>query len=153
MSAKNLILEYTIGIRNALHRHSPKLVCPSCDFAVPKYPGRYPGKCPECGEMLEKYEKRKVKEDLQNAPAYSENSPWDAQMRRIPQDYIEDKDDDLITLGLSSSAVRHERVADGIKFSFPDNPSLELFADKLVGAGYANQYALADNDCAIIVHV
>lgn len=55
--------------------------CPSCDSIIPKYPGKYPSKCPHCkGEL----------EDYQNSPVYSENdrNKVSAQMRRIPKDRI-----------------------------------------------------------------
>lgn len=97
----------TRGIRNALEKAGGVKVCSSCRLMVPRYPGRYPQKCPECGDELE---------DLQNAPTYSESleegwrqkvvdfyiarakeqgldyrddtHAYNAQMRRIPKDRI-----------------------------------------------------------------
>ena len=41
----------TKGMKNAM-RKGAKLQCKDCGQAVPKYKGRYPGKCPECkGEL------------------------------------------------------------------------------------------------------
>lgn len=46
--------QLTDGIRNVLMRIvTPKYVCPWCGFPVPKYPGRYPVRCPECGSFLD----------------------------------------------------------------------------------------------------
>lgn len=88
--AEELINRYldeklTRGIKNALGKSGGKKGCPHCKLLVPKYPGRYPNNCPECGKELE---------DLQNAPRYSEGGDWidwdkwNAQMRRVPQDRI-----------------------------------------------------------------
>jgi len=42
------------GMRNVICRTiSPKYTCPWCGFPIPKYPGRYPKKCPECGSLLD----------------------------------------------------------------------------------------------------
>jgi len=46
--------QLTPGIRNVLASVSkPKYVCPWCGFPIPKYPGRYPVKCPECRSFLD----------------------------------------------------------------------------------------------------
>jgi len=37
------------GMRNALSKGKVKMNCPSCDLAIPVYPGKYPKQCPECG--------------------------------------------------------------------------------------------------------
>jgi len=39
----------TPGMARAM---SGKFVCPSCGVRVPRYPGRYPSKCPACGASL-----------------------------------------------------------------------------------------------------
>lgn len=43
----------TKGMRNAMEKAGGKLSCPDCNLTVPKYPGRYPRTCPECGYELE----------------------------------------------------------------------------------------------------
>ena len=43
----------TAGIKNALSRGETKFSCPECGLPIPKYPGRYPVKCPDCGSMLD----------------------------------------------------------------------------------------------------
>ena len=43
----------TKGMRNAYSRNENKMVCQECGLPVPKYPGRYPRLCPECGAELE----------------------------------------------------------------------------------------------------
>ena len=40
---------YTRGIKKALAALPLKGRCPQCGFVIPKYVGRYPGNCPECG--------------------------------------------------------------------------------------------------------
>lgn len=79
----------TRGMKRAYERMNGVKKCPGCGMVVPRYPGRYPSKCPHCGGKLE---------DFQNSPRYSENkkrrrtSPEqhkiDAQMRRVPKDRI-----------------------------------------------------------------
>lgn len=69
MKADELIDRYlterlTRGIRNALERNGGVKVCVGCSLMVPKYPGRYPQRCPECSKELE---------DFQNAPRYFES--------------------------------------------------------------------------------
>lgn len=52
VSPKKVIDEaLTNGMKNAL-RVGAKFVCSECGLSVPKYAGRYPGKCPECGGDL-----------------------------------------------------------------------------------------------------
>jgi predicted Zn-ribbon and HTH transcriptional regulator len=79
----------TRGMKRAYEKVG-KLVCRKCGMTVPRYPGRYPSRCPDCGGQLE---------DLQNSPRYSESRrgrkrenadrhAWDAQMRRVPKDRI-----------------------------------------------------------------
>lgn len=41
----------TNGMKRAM-RNGAKLHCPDCGLSVPKYKGRYPAKCPECGGAL-----------------------------------------------------------------------------------------------------
>lgn len=45
------VLEATPGLTNALSKFKYKGDC-KCGFRVPKYPGRYPKNCPECGDTL-----------------------------------------------------------------------------------------------------
>ena len=42
----------TPGIANAMVHYGGARQCPECQFTVPRYPGRYPNKCPRCGEAL-----------------------------------------------------------------------------------------------------
>lgn len=97
--AEQLIERYleeklTRGIKNAIERNGGSKACVGCSLVIPKYPGRYPQKCPECGDEVE---------DLQNSPRYSEavdsytsrklqqhkdNKARNAKMRRVPQDRI-----------------------------------------------------------------
>ena len=101
MTAEQLIDLYlseapTKGMRNAYaKRMEARYKCAECGAVIPKYEGRYPGKCPDCNGELE---------DLQNCPRYSEaytdsdfarirrserdRRAMNAQMRRIPQDRI-----------------------------------------------------------------
>ncbi len=44
----------TPGMINAWNKQHGKLVCPSCNFVLPKYVGRYPETCGNCGEMFPK---------------------------------------------------------------------------------------------------
>jgi len=47
-------LKLTPGLENMM-RNYPKPSgrnCSECGFGLPKYPGRYPGKCPSCGAVL-----------------------------------------------------------------------------------------------------
>lgn len=81
----------TRGMKKAYERISSALgvkQCPDCDSIIPRYPGRYPSKCPYCGGTLE---------DLQNSPKYSEGkqrrttaefNKVNAQVRRVPKDRI-----------------------------------------------------------------
>ncbi len=39
----------TNGMINMLQRLPAKRQCPGCGYKVPKYPGAYPKRCPECG--------------------------------------------------------------------------------------------------------
>ena len=104
MTAEELIDVYlsegmTTGLRNAYSRLEGRFKCDDCGLVMPKYKGRYPGVCPECGGM--------EFEDLQNSPRYSEANEvpdyhnlerkrqqekdrraMDAQMRRVPQDRV-----------------------------------------------------------------
>lgn len=81
----NLEEALTRGMKRAMEKYSNARVCQKCQVWVPKYPGRYPRSCPECGMELE---------DLQNSPVYSEASgkkdrtATNAKMRRVPQDRI-----------------------------------------------------------------
>lgn len=106
--AEKLINEFTQGITNAMWRYSPQYVCSGCNVAVPKYPGRYPKFCPDCGEPLEKYdeskhgriarrESKKKKEQMAadrskiaaiGNSKRKEASSYQPQMRRIPKDRI-----------------------------------------------------------------
>lgn len=88
MTAEQLIDLYlnegpTRGMKNAYaKRMEARYKCVECGSMIPKYEGRYPGKCPECnGTELE---------DLQNTPRYSENDrrKMNRQMRMVPQDRI-----------------------------------------------------------------
>ena len=82
----------THGMKRAMGRYeNNRAICIDCNLVIPKYPGRYPSKCVECGGQLE---------DLQNSPSYSERHDKvkrygkddyhasNAQMRRIPQDRV-----------------------------------------------------------------
>ena len=42
------LVEMTPGVLNALNRHPAHHVC-DCGFPLPRYPGRYPKCCPQCG--------------------------------------------------------------------------------------------------------
>ena len=42
--------EMTPGLQRALERHPQHSLCPDCNFALPRYPGRYPKHCPRCGK-------------------------------------------------------------------------------------------------------
>jgi hypothetical protein len=42
----------TRGMRNAISKKA-YAICKACEYPIPKYKGRYPGKCPECGEELD----------------------------------------------------------------------------------------------------
>lgn len=54
----------TKGMRKAFGKLENLVkICAKCEMVIPKYPGRYPQRCPECKMELE---------DLQNAPRYSE---------------------------------------------------------------------------------
>jgi predicted Zn-ribbon and HTH transcriptional regulator len=50
--AEEVIEGLTAGMVNALNRSGAKLTCKECGLPIPKYTGRYPGKCPECGGEL-----------------------------------------------------------------------------------------------------
>lgn len=93
-SSKEVYEGHTVtqGMRRAYEKHGGVKCCKECELLVPKYPGRYPNKCPSCGAELE---------DLQNSPKYSEeatardliqlaqlNIRYDPQMRRIPKDRL-----------------------------------------------------------------
>lgn len=45
--------QMTSGVLKALSKGKKRTVC-SCGFPIPVYPGRYPSKCPLCGEPLKK---------------------------------------------------------------------------------------------------
>lgn len=45
------ILSITHGMANAMGKGSEKC-CPVCNMGIPKYPGRYPKYCPNCGSHL-----------------------------------------------------------------------------------------------------
>lgn len=45
-----LVEVLTSGLRKALAKGDLHYECPGCGFPMPKYPGRYPSKCPQCGE-------------------------------------------------------------------------------------------------------
>ena len=47
----------TNGMANAYNRLGAKFVCGDCKMSIPKYPGAYPSKCPECGGSLNTPEK------------------------------------------------------------------------------------------------
>jgi len=40
----------TKGIKNAINKGKVKQMCSDCETPVPVYSGRYPSKCPDCGE-------------------------------------------------------------------------------------------------------
>lgn len=94
MNAEQLIDAFlqekmTPGLKKAFGKMEGKKRCESCGMTIPKYEGRYPKKCPECGGM--------EFEDLQNQPRYSESvgTPGEvdrrkrrAVIRRIPKDRI-----------------------------------------------------------------
>jgi len=42
----------TKGMANTYKKSGHSLVCKSCGLHVPKYPGRYPVSCPNCGGKL-----------------------------------------------------------------------------------------------------
>ncbi len=43
----------TPGMRNAMTKGGSAFKCASCSLKIPKYPGKYPSKCPDCdGEIL-----------------------------------------------------------------------------------------------------
>ena len=42
----------TKGMKNVLQKQQSKTSCGSCGFKIPKYPGAYPAKCPECDAAL-----------------------------------------------------------------------------------------------------
>jgi predicted Zn-ribbon and HTH transcriptional regulator len=44
----------TKGVLNALMRNKNRTVCKKCGFPLPVYPGRYPSKCPGCGDEYKK---------------------------------------------------------------------------------------------------
>lgn len=43
----------TNGMSNVFKNNNSVLHCSSCGLNIPKYPGRYPSSCPECGSPLE----------------------------------------------------------------------------------------------------
>jgi predicted RNA-binding Zn-ribbon protein involved in translation (DUF1610 family) len=62
MKAEQLIDAYiaeaiTKGMRNAFSKQENKTTCPECGMAIPRYPGKYPSRCPNCGEQFERSEK------------------------------------------------------------------------------------------------
>lgn len=65
MKAEALIDAYlgeagpTRGMKNAYRRMENVRECASCGLTVPRYPGRYPSKCPECGAELMELKKDK----------------------------------------------------------------------------------------------
>lgn len=40
------------GMANAMIHYGAARQCPECQFGMPKYPGRYPTKCPRCGGVM-----------------------------------------------------------------------------------------------------
>jgi len=43
----------TRGVRNVMRKlPSSGIACSSCKAELPKYVGRYPTKCPDCGEKI-----------------------------------------------------------------------------------------------------
>jgi len=44
-------VELTRGMANALKKQESRVTC-ECGFSVPRYEGRYPNRCPQCGEAL-----------------------------------------------------------------------------------------------------
>lgn len=42
----------TAGMARAMAIHGAARQCPHCKLGIPKYPGRYPGKCPRCKESM-----------------------------------------------------------------------------------------------------
>jgi rubrerythrin len=68
----------TKGMNNAyreLARKNPAHTCPQCGLVIPKYPGRYPEKCPECGTPL--------KEKSQKQMAYGSQATTKMDMRQV----------------------------------------------------------------------
>lgn len=51
--ANEVIEGLTAGMVNAMNKSGAKLKCKECGLPIPKYTGRYPSKCPECGGELE----------------------------------------------------------------------------------------------------
>ena len=45
-------ISITAGMARAMCLHGAARQCASCKFGFPKYPGRYPSKCPRCGEAV-----------------------------------------------------------------------------------------------------
>ena len=43
----------TRGMKNAYSKRENKMTCLACGMPVPRYPGRYPNKCTECGAEFE----------------------------------------------------------------------------------------------------
>lgn len=64
----------TDGVVNAMVRYGAARQCAECGFGVPKYPGRYPGTCPRCGDKLVITDqaaargKKSVKESSEDVP-------------------------------------------------------------------------------------
>lgn len=52
-AAEHLIEKLTRGMRNAYSRQENVKRCPECGLSVPRYPGKYPKACPDCGAELE----------------------------------------------------------------------------------------------------
>lgn len=48
--------QHTPGMSNAIRKNinatDPAMECPECGFPIPRYPGRYPKKCGDCGALL-----------------------------------------------------------------------------------------------------
>jgi len=44
----------TAAAARAVHGARPGVKCPECGFMIPKYSGRYPNFCPECGSSFQK---------------------------------------------------------------------------------------------------
>ena len=88
----------TSGMANAMVRYGAARQCPECQFACPKYPGRYPHKCPRCGEAL----CSTTSESLDEAMGAGEA------IRKLSRSFLKVKDD--VFLLPEGSTTRRELV-------------------------------------------
>ena len=106
----------TAGMANAMGKGNTKIKCSKCGQSIPVYPGRYPSKCPNCGEPLstQKPAQEALDDLLLLSTEREVTAVQEAEINRLITTEANDVDIDALLVTLQEQAAM--KTEDGQKF-------------------------------------